>query len=54
MDGGNISIICNLVRNEEDSNHLDIKEFQELIRNSKNGMIEIEVKDTGVGIKPED
>ena len=54
MDGGNISIICNLVIEEEDSNHTDLIEFQDLIRNSKNGMIEIEVKDTGLGIKPED
>jgi len=54
LDGGNISIICNLVIEEADSNHTDLIEFQDLIRNSKNGMIEIEVKDTGLGIKPED
>ena len=53
-NGGNINIICNLVQKEEDSNHTDLVEFQDLIRNSKNGMIEIEIKDTGIGIKPED
>ena len=54
MNGGNIIINCNLVLKEEDSNHTDVVEFQDLIRFSKNGMIEIEIKDTGVGIKPED
>ena len=35
-------------------NHGNIPEFKNLVEKSQNGMIEVEVKDSGVGIKLND
>jgi signal transduction histidine kinase len=47
-----IRIICKYIQNEDDLTYKE--DFRDLAKNSLNGMIEIIVQDSGVGIKEED
>ena len=51
-NGGKIKINCKYVQNEEDLTYKE--DFRDLVENSPNGMIEVIVQDSGVGIKEED
>lgn len=50
--GGSVSIICKKVINALDLTY-DEPEMKEIVSKSSDGMIEIIVRDTGVGIKEE-
>ena len=51
---GKIEINAKLIKKSSDMNHGNIPEFKNLVEKSQNGMIEVELKDSGVGIKDED
>ena len=51
-NGGKIKINFKYVQNEEDLTYKE--DFRDLVENSPNGMIEVIVQDSGVGIKEED
>jgi len=52
--GGQINIICKYVKSNEDMTYPNDSKFKDLLQNSPHGMIEVTVKDNGVGIKKED
>ena len=54
MIGGSIKIGCKYINQKEDFSVKNELKFEELLEKSKNGMIEITVTDTGIGIKDED
>ena len=54
MIGGSIKIGCKYINQKRDFTVKNELKFEELLEKSKNGMIEITVTDTGIGIKDED
>ena len=54
MIGGSIKIGCKYINQKEDFTVKNELKFEKLLEKSKNGMIEITVTDTGIGIKDED
>ena len=53
-NGGKIQIICKMVYEMNDFTHPEIVNCEKLLKNKENGLLEVIVKDNGVGIKVED
>ncbi len=53
QSGGSISIICKLIKNVDDLTFVLDPGMKECYNQSRNGLIEVIVKDNGVGIKEE-
>ena len=49
--GGKVEIKCKLIRNKKD---LDFMNHREYFRAASNGMIQVTVSDTGIGIQDKD
>ncbi len=52
--GGHISVHGKLIKRIEDLTFADEEKFVEIVENSKFGVVQIIVEDTGVGIKKND
>jgi signal transduction histidine kinase len=50
--GGSVKIVCKFIKNESDIDNEELKKY--FLDGQKEGMIEISVTDSGIGIKKED